>query len=103
MVYFTQAYGQDSGYRTESNRIDIYQKEYSNLSNRKKKGYQWHPYPEDKSGTGLYHATVAKARKVCGTSVPDKLTLPKLMLLLSKAQGRKDFEKTSKSSHAGIH
>ena len=30
MVYFTQAYGHDTGYRTESNPIDIYRKEYSN-------------------------------------------------------------------------
>ena len=31
------------------------------------------------------------------------LTLPMLRLLLSKAQERKDFQKTSKPCHVGVH
>ena len=30
MVYFTQAYGHDTAYQTESNPIDTYRKEYGN-------------------------------------------------------------------------
>ena len=33
----------------------------------------------------------------------NKLTLPMFMLLLSKAQGLKDFSKPSQPSHVGIH
>ena len=44
MVYFTQAYGHDTGYPTESNPIDIYIRKSIAINQIEKKGYQWHPY-----------------------------------------------------------
>ena len=44
MVYFTQAYGHDTAYQTESNPIDIYIGKSMATNQIEKKGYQWHPY-----------------------------------------------------------